>query len=389
MRRLLIPHLAIWLIGAAVVRIGLVPAEICPDVTASHTREAIRDGGGWLARGINAEGRYTYGYFLDRDQINPLYNTARHAGVTEALYFLAAGGDESFLEVAESGLGYMLDRVVEHDDWRAVAEPNGVVLLGANGLFAAGLAQRRIATGDISHDDLIRAVGRFIVGQQASNGAMHSQWNPATGAPVPDIYGQFATGEASWALALLHRLFPDEGWDEPALRTAHYLADRRDVVEGHASRVPDHWAAYTLAELGPEALDESLVTYARRLAGYFATRIRFESQRTGKGINLAVRWFPGTPAGVGTAGEGMGALFRLAAADDRLADMRPGMAETLSCMSGMMVDRQVDAAKALEAGRPDLARGAWFYRGYSQMDDQQHVIAALFQSLPAMEGPPP
>ena len=51
----------------------------------------------------------------------------------------------------------------------------------------------------------------------------------------------------------------------------------------------------------------------------------------------------------------------------------------------MMVSRQVTAAQAGAFGRPDLARGAWFYRGYTQMDDQQHVISALLSALPVIE----
>ena len=64
------------------------------------------------------------------------------------------------------------------------------------------------------------------------------------------MYGKFATGEAFYAMALLERAFPSEGWDEPAHRVADYLATRRDEVEG-GFREPDHWAAYGLAELGP------------------------------------------------------------------------------------------------------------------------------------------
>ncbi|MFQ5554066.1 MAG: hypothetical protein ACE5GC_01685 [Acidimicrobiia bacterium] len=383
MKRLLIPHLAIWLIGGAIVRIGLVPAEVCPPVTEAQVVNAVGEAGGWIARGIADSGRYTYGYFADVDRINPSYNAARHAGTTTALFQLAASGDGRFLPVAESGLRYMLDRLVVRENWTAFTE--GIdVRLGANGLFLAALAQRRLATGDRTHDVLMRSVGRFIIGQQEPDGRMHSEWDGRTGSPVPGVYGQFATGEASWALALLHRAFPDEGWADAALLTARYLAGQRDRVEGHFTRVPDHWAAYTLAELGRELLDETLIRYARTLAGFFATRIRFESQRTGEGINLLVRWFPGTPAGIGTAGEGMGALYRLAASDPRLDDLREGMTDTLTCMAGMMVDRQTLGEEAGTAARPDLARGAWFYRGYSQVDDQQHVISALHQARAAV-----
>ncbi len=384
-KRLLIPHLAIWIVGAAVVRIGLIPPETCPPVDAGQIETAIRDAGQWIARGIDETGRYTYGYQRDLDRINLGYNSARHAGTTTALFLLAAGGDDTYVDVADDALDYVFERLTVRNEWTGFTDPSGDVALGANSLFVAALAQRRLATGDPRHDELMRAVGRFIVSQEVADGQMLAWWDDVSERPIPGVYGQFATGEAAWALALLHRLFPDEGWDAVSLRILGYLAGERVRAEGYTTRVPDHWAAYALAELGPGLLDEDLVAYARRLAGYFATRIRFESQRTGEGINLLVRWYPGTPSGVGTAGEGLGALFRLAGVDARLADLRAGMADTLGCLAGMMVERQARAAEAAGFARPDLVEGAWFYRGYTQVDDQQHVIAALHQSLPALE----
>jgi hypothetical protein len=32
-----------------------------------------------------------------------------------------------------------------------------------------------------------------------------------------------------------------------------------------------------------------------------------------------------------------------------------------------------------------LQQGAWFYRGYTQMDDQQHVLSSLLAALTLME----
>ncbi len=385
MKRLLIPHLAIWLVGGAIVRIGLVPPETCPPVDPTRVEAAIRHAADWIGRGIDDTGRYTYGYQRDMDRVNRGYNTARHAGTTTALFLLAAGGDDTYVKVADAALGYVFERLTVRDDWTAFTDPSGDVALGANSLFVAALAQRRIATGDPRHDELMQAVGRFIASQEEADGKMLAWWDDGSGAPIPGVYGQFATGEAAWALALLHRLFPGEGWDAVSLRVLRYLATDRVRAEGYTTRVPDHWAAYALAELGPGLLDDELITYARRLAGYFATRIRFESQRTGEGINLMVRWHPGTPSGVGTAGEGLGALFRLAGVDPRLGDLRAGMADTLGCLAGMMVERQQSAADATGFSRPDLVQGAWFYRGYTQVDDQQHVIAALYQSLPAID----
>ncbi len=150
---------------------------------------------------------------------------------------------------------------------------------------------------------------------------------------------------------------------------------------------PDHWAAYGMADLAAAGitLDEDLVRYARRLAGFFSVRIRVESQRRGEGVNLLVRGWPGPPSGVGAAGEGLAALWRLAGADPRLADLRPGLEDDLRCMAGIMAETQLDAGEAAVYPRPGLVEGAWFYRDYTQVDDQQHTISALTDMLPILE----
>jgi hypothetical protein len=51
------------------------------------------------------------------------------------------------------------------------------------------------------------------------------------------------------------------------------------------------------------------------------------------------------------------------------------------CTAGFMAQRQVTASEAADALRPDLQRGAWFYRGYTQMDVQQHVLSSLLDAL--------
>lgn len=385
MRRRLAVHLSIWVIGAAVLRLGLVPAEVCPPVTAAEVRSAVDEAVGWLERNIDGEGRYPYGYDRESGRVSGAYNEARHAGVTMGLYQVSTAHDPAALDLADRGLDFMLERLGPVGTGLAWRRYHGDVPLGANSLLLAALALRREATGDPVHDEVMRGVGRFLVGQQLADGNMLAYWDASAGAPRPGVSGKFATGEAAWALVLLDRAFPGEGWGDAAVATIDYLDRRRDRDEGRISRLPDHWAAYALSDLAPRYRSDERAGYARQLAGYFGIRLRFESQRRGDGINLLLRWYPGPPAGVGTAGEGIGALHRLSLADDRLADLTPNIEERLVCTAGFMVQRQSDAAEAGRFADPGLVRGAWFYRGYTQMDDQQHVISALLAALPVLD----
>ena len=65
MRRLLFPHLALWVLGAALVRIALIPPEVCPPVGAGEITTAAVAASDWIDRGTGADGRYTYGYLKD------------------------------------------------------------------------------------------------------------------------------------------------------------------------------------------------------------------------------------------------------------------------------------------------------------------------------------
>ena len=385
MVRRVVLHLTLLGVGLGAFRVAVVPAEVCPAVTAARVEHVVDEAAAWLLRGLGEDGRYLYGYDRDADLVSPDYNGTRHAGVTMALYqYAAAAGHPEVVEAADRGLAFMLDGLLAEGEWQAWRSPGEEVELGANALLVAALVMRRQATGDEGYDDLMRGVGRFLVAQQQPDGSMHGYWNPSTHRSVP-VQGKFATGEAVWALALLDGEFPGEGWAAPALPTLDYLARHRDRDMGFLTRMPDHWAAYALAELGPGALDEVRSAYARQLAGYFGIRLRFEAQRRGTGINLLVRWVPGTPAGVGTAGEGIAAIWRLAQEDPRLADLLPNVEDRLACFAGMMVERQATAAQALGYPRPGLVQGAWFYRGYVQMDDVQHTMAGLLAALPVLE----
>jgi hypothetical protein len=376
MKRLLTIHLGLWLVGGALFRIAVVPSEACPPIDADSAQAAAVAAGNWLVANLDGDGSFTYGFDRETGLDNPDYNIVRHAGATLSLYQLAASGEPRFLEPADRALEYLLQRRIDRNAVTSIADPDDRARLGVAGFTVVALLLRRELTGDVVHDDLARRLGRLIVGQQEPSGALLAFWDPATASPVPDQYGPFATGEALWALVELDTTFPGEGWWTHAASTFRYLASgERERNEEYLARLPDHWAAYALEAAGPSRLDQELVDYARRLAGYFSLRLRIEAQRTGEGVNLWVRWYPGPPAGVGTSAEGMAALWRLGTVEDRMADLVPDMAERMACAAGTMAERQVTMTDVVLSAQREV--GAWFYRGYTQVDDQQHVLSGL------------
>ena len=161
-------------------------------------------------------------------------------------------------QVGDRGLGWALDHLVRRGDGAALGQEGARLQVGATALLVAALVERRRATGDDRYDDVLAELGRFLAGQVEPSGAVPQYVDPLTG-PSIGSYSRFYTGETFLALAGLRTELGPDPWEEPALRVGRYLAERRDEAEGWFPAIPDHWAAYGLAELagGPTAVPDS------------------------------------------------------------------------------------------------------------------------------------
>jgi small neutral amino acid transporter SnatA (MarC family) len=378
--------------GAAVAVFGVLsPPEHCPSVDAAELRASATETVGWFTRNQQPDGTWLYLYDADNDTAATDYNVVRHMGAGMGLYQAASAGIPGALEVADRGTAWALDQLVEHDDW-AAPRYGGEVSSGAAALLVSGLVERRADTGDGRHDELLGQLGRFLLGQTEPSGAVLAFYDVGAGRPVPGAYSKYYTGETYWALARLHRLFPAGPWGDAASRIGAYLATRRDIDEDLWPPIPDHWAAYGLAETVAfhdrgrgEPLTDAELAYARRQAGLFGSQVRWVSQRFGP-WGVVVRG-PHVPrgGGYGVVGEGLTGLWRVAEADSRLADLRAPLAERATCIAGLAVRGQSDAVEARDAAAPERVRGAWFRDRETRMDDQQHALAALLRTIPIVE----
>ena len=360
-------QVVLWVAVAAVLRAAVIPAERCPPATTASVTRGIDAAAAWLVRGQQPDGRFMYGFDRDTGQVATGYNTTRHAGVMDALY------RTGHIASADAGLRWARDNLVSQDGWTALAPLGEEANVGANALLVVALLHRREATGSPKWDDLARRLSRFIVAQTQADGSV-LQYRDYAGRPVPGRYGLYSTGEAFFALAFMARTFPGEGWEAPAHRIVDYIATRRERTEGYGYRLSDHWATYGLEALdAADGLTPVERHYARTLAGDFGWLVRYASQHTGTPLA-----FSASGASLGTDGEGVAAMRRLAVADPAFADLRDRLAQRSVCLGGILLHRQtIDAADPRE-------RGAWFDGGYTQMDDQQHAIAALIGTREAL-----
>jgi hypothetical protein len=131
-------------------------------------------------------------------------------------------------------------------------------------------------------------------------------------------------------------------------------------------------------------LTDQQVDYARRLAGRFGLLVRTESQRQGSWYGSELRGRDARASGVGTWAEGLAGLWRVAAQDDRLADVKDKIEERLHCVAGILADRQYTPEEAADYPRPGLVEGAWFRNEETRMDDQQHAFSGIIYALDAL-----
>ncbi len=356
--------------GVGVLRGVVVPVEVCPDVAAPRALAAAAAAADWLGRAQHPDGSFVYRHDRQRGDLGG-YHVVRHAGVTLALYQLAERGDGRALATADRAMAWMRQRLVERRGWAALVEPGSdEAQLGATALLAAAMLERRAATGDTDDDLLLRALGRFVVQLQEPDGAFLDRYDLSRDRPVPGGRSAYSRGEAFWAVTRLDRVFPGEGWRRVAIRASHVIASGHDGAEpAWFAPWPDQWSAYALGDAGWR-LSTAEVAYARRLAERFGLELRVESQRESNPVARLVRGGRIVGAGLGVEVEGMSALWRLAGRDRRLADLRPAMAIRARCGAGLLVRRQ-------ERSGRHLVGGAWYHRGVTQMDDQQHGISAL------------
>ncbi|HEX4904104.1 MAG TPA: hypothetical protein VFU93_01540 [Acidimicrobiales bacterium] len=349
----------VYVVVLATLRLTLASPEGCDAPSPDALERTASRAASWLAEHQRTDGSFLYESDRDGEDLGG-YNEVRHAGVLLSLY------QSGELDAADRGLEWAIDHLEDVEDGAALALHDRASVGGA-ALLTAALAERRVQTGEDDHDDLLRDLGSFLVSMQRDDGGFYVSVAPSSGALDRQGTSRYYPGEALWALARLENLFPGEDWDVPARRAAAFIATRRDDVEDViAPPLNDHWAAYGFAEMATwttPGVDDDVADYARLLYGRFALLIRTESRRDAALIGM-LHGPPRRSSAVGTWVEGQAALARLAALDERVADLEDRIIDSARCGTGVLVDRQ----------EPN---GAWYARGATRMDDQQHAISGL------------
>lgn len=383
--------LVVWVLTLGVLGVAIVPPEHCNTPTAETVDAAGAAAANWMVANQYENGQWRYEFDRDTATDLPGYNVVRHAGMMTALYQRNAWvGDDAAFESAERGLDWMDGQLVVAGDGVAVREGDHGST-GGSALLAAALVFRRDATGATDRDPLIAGLARFMVGQQLENGAVSARFDLEADEPVPDDFSPFFTGEAMWALALAGDRLGVPEWRAAAFRTLDYVVLERDDAEREFPPNDDHWTGYAIGELVTDGLKDRHRDYVRRLAGLWSAEVRFDSQRSGERLNRLVRGDVTRDGVQGTNLEGMAGLWRAAAVDEGLADVRDDLTARIGCAADILVRHQVTESEAQVEPIHDATAGAWFRDGVTRMDFQQHALGGLTGSWAMLSttDPPP
>jgi hypothetical protein len=353
---------------------------VSPDRSPASLLAAADQGGRYLVRHQQSDGKFNYSYEPKRDEVTKGYNLLRHAGTCYALVELyQATGDPEFRDAADRGLDYLLThsrgpKTADREaDFEAIVSPGDEAKLGGAALAILAIVQDLKATGVDDRLDRARRLARFLLFQQDADGHFRSKY--FYGAPDPKPFESiYYPGEAILALLRLYRVDPQDAWLAAARAGADWLIDVRDAGKPTSALPHDHWLLMGLDELQQLTGDHRYAAHAARIAEAIIA-----AQRTTSPHPDWIGSFYDPPRSTPTAtrAEGLVAATRIAR---RTGGNDAPYLEALDRMAAFQLRCQITHESGLYLPRPDLARGG-FRRSLTnwevRIDYVQHNVSAL------------
>lgn len=260
-----------------VVRVA--PSEARPraaspeDLTEQNVREAIVAMARYLARGVDADGRFRYLVDAPTNRALAGYDWPRHAGAT---YFLAQAaaltgdGDLGFAALRAAGL--MRDRATVPCGEHRCIGVDALADVGSTSLAVLAFVEIARTGLDEGYALLVPELTAFLRAQQRPDGEMMHLYNRAARRPI-DVQLIYFSGEAAFALSRAHALLGDARDLDAARRLlAHLVGPAWSFFGSRYYRGEEHWTCQAMDDLwdrapSPAALDFCLAwqQYGRAL----------------------------------------------------------------------------------------------------------------------------
>lgn len=242
-------------------------------MTARDALDAAVAAGRFVARGVDAEGRFRYLVDAPTNRTLPGYDWPRHAGAT---YFLAqvaaASGDRDVAWAALRSASWLRDHaIVACGEHRCVGDAT-VVDVGSTALTVIAFSEIARTNLDPGYALAVPELTAFLRAQQRPDGELMHLYDRGAGHPL-DVQLLYYTGEAALALSRAHSLLGDARDLDAAKRALAYLVGPAWSFFGSRYyRGEEHWTCQAMSDLwarapSREALDFCLSwqAYGRKL----------------------------------------------------------------------------------------------------------------------------
>jgi hypothetical protein len=223
----------------------------------------------YLARGVDAQGRYRFLVDGATNQTLPGYDWPRHAGAT---YFLAqAAGrshDPDLADAASRAASLLRSKKASCGSLPCIADSSSADL-GSSALATLAFAEMALDGIDPSYRADVTDLAVFLRSQQRADGEFMHRFDRAASRPV-DVQLLYYSGEAALALSRAHRLLGDPRDLDAAVRGLTHLAGPAWSFFGSRYYFgEEHWTCEAMADLWDRSPARDALDFCLRWLGFW------------------------------------------------------------------------------------------------------------------------
>lgn len=234
-------------------------------MTTDDVRAAAVAAGLFLARGVDAGGRFRYLVDAPRNRTLPGYDWPRHAGATYFLAQAAALTGDPALAAATQRAARRLRNVAFADcGGRRCVGTDSVVDLGATALSVIAFVEIARNGLDSGYAELVAELTSFLRSQQRPDGEFMHLYDRNARRPI-DVQFLYFSGEAALALSRAHELSGDPRDLQAASRALAYLVGPAWSFFGSRYYFgEEHWTCQAMDDLWNRAPDARALDFCVR-----------------------------------------------------------------------------------------------------------------------------
>jgi hypothetical protein len=248
-----------------------VPGRPSPPVTRPETmtaddaRVAAIAAGRYLARGVDAQGRYRYLVDAPTNRTLPGYDWPRHAGATYFLAQIAAlSADTDVAYATLRAASYLRDQAMVRCGAHRCIGDGDRVDVGSTALTLMAFVEMARGKLDQGYALLVPELAAFLRGQQRSDGEFMHEYDRSGDRPV-DVQFVYYSGEAALALGRAYSLLGDERDLEAATRAlARITGPGWSFFGSRYYFGEEHWTCQAMAELWERAPSRQALDFCLR-----------------------------------------------------------------------------------------------------------------------------